>query len=352
MRYLGIDIFSGAGGMSAGALQAGINIQLAIDNNLYAGKTYKKNHPETNFIFDDIKNVNPLNHININPFILFGGPPCQGFSLSNTRTRNDENEKNKLFKEFLRFLDVLRPIWFVFENVEGFELFNKGNTVKLVANEFKNLGYNISFKTLSASDFGVPQTRKRFFMIGNIQNVDFQFPVPLYLEKKVTVWDAICDLPILENGSKVAISNYQDIELNEYLSYIRQDSKNPTQNIVSCNEDYVIERYKYIKQGQNWRAIPDVLMQNYKNKRNCHSGIYKRLEANKPSVVIANYRKNMLIHPFQNRGLSVREAARLQSFSDNFYFEGSITHIQQQIGNAVPPLLAKAIFEAIIKQSK
>ena len=129
---------------------------------------------------------------------------------------------------------------------------------------------------------------------------------------------------------------------------MRLGTKKARQNYVSRNADYVIERYSYIKQGQNWRAIPDSLMQNYANKNNCHSGIYKRLRADMPSVVISNYRKNMLIHPFQDRGLSVREAARLQSFPDNFIFKGSLMRIQQQIGNAVPPLLAKAVFEKIL----
>jgi DNA (cytosine-5)-methyltransferase 1 len=130
---------------------------------------------------------------------------------------------------------------------------------------------------------------------------------------------------------------------------MRKNSEFSTQNIVSRNFDYVVERYKYIKPGQNWRAIPEHLMVNYKNRDNCHSGIYKRLRVDEPSVVISNYRKNMLVHPVQDRGLSVREAARLQSFPDNFIFEGSIHYIQQQIGNAVPPLLAKAIFEQILK---
>ena len=130
---------------------------------------------------------------------------------------------------------------------------------------------------------------------------------------------------------------------------MRNGSENATQNYVSKNAEYVLERYKYISQGQNWKAIPVELMGNYANRNNCHSGIYKRLVADKPSVVISNYRKNMLIHPFQDRGLSVREAARLQSFPDTFLFKGSIMHIQQQIGNAVPPLLAKAVFDKILK---
>ena len=132
---------------------------------------------------------------------------------------------------------------------------------------------------------------------------------------------------------------------------MRRKSNIATQNYVSRNNDLVIERYRHIPQGGNWRDIPDELMQNYADKGRCHSGIYKRLIGNQPSVVISNYRKSMLIHPYQNRGLSVREAARLQSFPDDFFFEGPISHIQQQIGNAVPPLLAKAVFEQVIKLS-
>lgn len=139
---------------------------------------------------------------------------------------------------------------------------------------------------------------------------------------------------------------------SNYARQMREGSKIATQNYVSRNNDLVIERYKYIGQGQNWRAIPDFLMKNYADKGRCHSGIYRRLIANQPSVVISNYRKSMLIHPYQDRGISVREAARLQSFPDSFYFEGPISHIQQQIGNAVPPLLAKAVFDQIIKMSR
>ena len=163
--------------------------------------------------------------------------------------------------------------------------------------------------------------------------------------------DAIGDLPDLANGQQVDTLSYKlpANKASQYAQMMRKGSKRSRQNNVSLNADYVIERYSYIKQGENWKAIPDKLMQNYANKANCHSGIYRRLKADEPSVVISNYRKNMLIHPFQDRGLSVREAARLQSFPDKFIFKGSLMHIQQQIGNAVPPLLAKAVFEKILE---
>lgn len=137
-------------------------------------------------------------------------------------------------------------------------------------------------------------------------------------------------------------------KVSKYAQQMRRNSTESTQNYVSRNNDLVIKRYSYIKQGENWRAIPDSLMENYADKNRTHSGIYKRLREDSPSVVISNYRKSMLIHPTQDRGLSVREAARIQSFPDDFYFEGPISHIQQQIGNAVPPLLAKAVIEKIL----
>lgn len=127
-------------------------------------------------------------------------------------------------------------------------------------------------------------------------------------DKIITVGEAINDLPIIENGAHCDALPYRnDIELSDYSLLMRRKSNKSTQNYVSRNADYIIERYKYIKQGQNWRSIPEFLMTNYKNKNNCHSGIYKRLEEDKPSVVISNYRKNMLIHPWQDRGLSVRK---------------------------------------------
>lgn len=355
MRY-GIDIFSGAGGLSLGAEMAGIKISTAIEINPHAAKTFLRNHKGAEVLQGDIQEIEPQTlHTGNKPiFVIMGGPPCQGFSMSNTRTRNMKNKKNLLFLEFVRFVKEIRPEWFVLENVWGITNINEGRTEKMIENCFRSIpGYdNITSEILWASDYGVPQNRNRFFMVGNRIGIDFHFP-PKHKEK-ITVEEAIGDLPSLQNGQLLEESEYTKHleEASGYAQQMRRGSDKARQNYVSRNNDLVIERYKYIGQGQNWRAIPDFLMQNYADKGRCHSGIYKRLRADQPSVVISNYRKSMLIHPWEDRGISVREAARLQSFPDTFIFEGPLMHIQQQIGNAVPPLLSKAVFEQIIRLTK
>lgn len=346
---IGLDIFSGAGGLSLGAEMAGIDVKYAIEINKSAAQTFRRNHKGAHVICDDITKLSPKEIVGDNQiFIIMGGPPCQGFSLSNTMNRNMNNPKNLLFKEFVRFVNELHPTWFVFENVSGLTSMNHGETQKMIEKCFENLGYTVSPAVLWASDYGVPQHRNRFFLIGNAYGVKFEFPEKH--EKQISVEEAIGDLPILGNGDSYNILPYRVSleEASRYAQQMRKCSENATQNFVSKNNDLVIERYKHIKQGQNWRAIPDSLMENYTDKKRTHSGIYRRLLADKPSVVISNYRKSMLIHPFQDRGLSVREAARIQSFPDDFIFEGPISHIQQQIGNAVPPLLAKAVVKKIL----
>ena len=350
----GIDIFSGAGGLSLGAQMAGITISHAVEINESAAKTFVRNHKGAQIHQSDIKDVKTedLTSSEAPVFVIMGGPPCQGFSLSNTRSRNMENDKNYLFLEFVRLVREIKPIWFVLENVWGLTTINNGETQTMIEECFRAIGYTVNSKVLWASDYGVPQCRNRFFMVGNLYGIDFDFPKPY--EYQVSVEEAIGDLPRLVNGEMVDAGSYiVPLEnASKYAQLMRRKSEIPTQNYVSRNNDLVIERYKYIGQGQNWKAIPEHLMTNYADKGRCHSGIYKRLRADKPSVVISNYRKSMLIHPYQDRGLSVREAARLQSFPDDFYFEGPISHIQQQIGNAVPPLLAKAVFDEIVKISR
>ncbi len=349
-KKIGVDIFAGAGGLSLGAQMAGISMKYAIEINPSAVATYRKNFSGTTVLEGDIASFDPDVVIpEKDIFIIMGGPPCQGFSMSNTRSRNMDNEKNHLFEEFLRFVKVKNPQWFLFENVWGMTKIEDGTVAEMIKKRFEALGYVVTSKVLYADKYGVPQHRDRFFMVGNRMGIDFKFPKDFTYT--VSVAEAIDDLPILSNGDNFDSLAYRISAKRSslYAQKMRGDSIRATQNWVSRNNALVIERYKYIPQGGNWRDIPESLMQNYADKSRCHSGIYKRLIANKPSIVISNYRKCMLIHPTQHRGLSVREAARLQSFPDKFYFCGPISHVQQQIGNAVPPLLAKAVIEQILK---
>lgn len=347
-----VDIFSGAGGMSVGAVMAGITPVLAVEYDIHAADTYKTNHPNTKIIPSDIQLVAPLNETEKFPFILFGGPPCQGFSVANTKTRNLGNPNNWMFKEYLRFVNDLEPEWFLFENVVGFKSFDKGQFALEVENALKELGYETNSDVLNAADFGVPQDRKRFFIVGHRLDkggMKFDFNSLEKVKQKVTVGEALRDLPSLMNGDKIEYADYCSNLTNAYIKLMRGESKYAKQNFVTENKAHIIDRYRAIKQGENWEAAKSMgLLTTYNSTKHTHSGIYKRLEENKPSVTIANYRKSMLIHPHEDRGLSLREAARLQSFPDDFIFKGTLSFQQQQVGNAVPPLLAKAIFSQIL----
>lgn len=356
-KLTAVDIFSGAGGLSIGACMTGIEPIMAVEYDIHAANTYKRNHPDIahNVLHADIKTVEPLKHTKKHPFILFGGPPCQGFSIANTKTRNIDNPNNWMFKEYLRFINDLEPEWFLFENVVGFRSFGKGKFAKEVEEELQNLGYETNSSILNAADFGVPQKRSRFFIVGHKKSkggIKFDFD-KLEKQPHISVEEALHDLPHLSNGEKLENSLYKSSPQSNFVKLMRKNKKKVSQNFVTVNKPHIIERYKVIKQGENWEAAKKRgLLNSYSSTKHTHSGIYKRLEANKPSVTIANYRKSMLIHPYENRGLSLREAARLQSFPDDFIFEGSLSFQQQQVGNAVPPLLAKAIFDEILRLEK
>jgi DNA (cytosine-5)-methyltransferase 1 len=344
---VGIEVFSGAGGMSVGARLAGIEIKLAIEIDQHAAYTYSLNHKNTTVLNKDIRKIRSLDiNAGKHSTILFGGPPCQGFSLSNQKTRNIENENNWLFSEYMRIARLWKPEWVVLENVSGLLLTEQGFFLDKILQKLKTLGYSTNFKLLNASDYGVPQRRERLFIVGNLHGVDFTFPKPI--GKKITVKEALSDLPKLENGSLEYELPYKKNKVSSYAKKMRGGLRSSKNHYVTKNSELVLNRYQHIPQGGNWSSIPERLLRNYTDFTRCHGGIYHRLKENEPSVVIGNYRKNMLIHPREHRGLSVREAARLQSFPDSFEFFGYLTHQQQQVGNAVPPMLAKAVFDKII----
>lgn len=347
LKLIGVDLFAGAGGLSLGAEMAGVDVKLAIEKDEYAARTYKANHPNTHVVVDDVTNIDSIS-INTKGqhAVLFGGPPCQGFSTSNQRTRNKDNPSNWLFKEYIRLVRTWKPEWVVVENVRGIVETEKGLFRDSIVNSLEELGYTCSYKVLNAVNFGVPQERCRFFLIGNRDGISLEIP-SISNSRIVTVRDAIEDLPSLKNGASIDLLPYSREAKSEYAKLMRKENILCSGNLVSKNADYVIQRYSYVPQGGNWSSIPGVYMQNYKDRTRCHTGIYRRLCEDMPSITIGNYRKAMLVHPWEDRGLSVREAARLQSFPDSYRFIGSIGFQQQQVGNAVPPLLARAVFETI-----
>lgn len=336
--------------MSLGARATGVQTVLAVEADRSAAETYAANHPGTPVFRGDIRTLKTsrlreFRH-HEDPVVVFGGPPCQGFSYSNLRTRSVDNNDNWLFREFIRVVAVVRPEWVVFENVIGIINTERGRFVNEVESQLAHLDYATASSVLNAKDFGVPQDRSRFFLIAS-RSAAPTSPRPTR-RRTPTVWEAIRDLPRLRNGASESWMAYNDRAPSAYARRLRNGAARSPNHLVSCNSDEVIRRYTHIPQGGNWEDIPPRLMRNYADRSRCHTGIYHRLRASEPSVVIGNYRKNMLIHPTQQRGLSVREAARIQSFPDHFEFHGSIGFQQQQVGNAVPPMLAEAVFRAIL----
>ena len=350
---IGIDLFAGAGGMSTGAVQAGIDVRFAVESDKHAASAYRKNHLNCGFFLNDIRCLSAQRLKAIprgsDGVVVFGGPPCQGFSYSNSRTRGVGNRENWLFEEFIRVTRILEPDFVVFENVEGIVNTTRGFFLEKILDEFHRLRYSLNYGVLNALDFGVPQRRTRFFMIGSRAGSGIALPQTSQEQQvPTTVKDAFSDLPILENGANIAWRVYADTAPSAYAKSLRNDQLGCSNHLVSRNNRTILRRYRYVPPGSNWKSIPASLMSNYKDRSRCHTGIYHRLRLDRPSIVIGNYRKNMLIHPTQDRGLSVREAARLQSFPDWYEFTGSIGFQQQQVGNAVPPLLARAVFSQLI----
>lgn len=344
-----IDLFSGAGGMSIGAEMSKIDVRYAVEMDKHAAATFALNHKKTTLYNQDIRNITQT-HFNAldrrQQTIIFGGPPCQGFSTSNQKNRDKDNSNNWLYKEYVRLVEEVRPDWVVFENVKGLIETENGFFLDAVLDGFKELGYTTNHFVLNSADFGVPQRRNRLFIIGSLHGIEVPQPKPT-VTKHRTVTDAIHDLPELGNGDGPDLGEYSRSAESVYAKKMRGSLKECWNNVVTNNAPHIVERYKHIPQGGNWENIPEHLMGNYTDVSRCHTGIYRRLKEDEPSVVIGNFRKNMLVHPWKDRGLSVREAARLQSIPDRFRFAGSIGFQQQQVGNLVPPLLAKAIFKQI-----
>ena len=365
-----IDLFAGCGGLSTGYELAGFNIPLAVEKDDWASETYRFNHPNTKVITGDITQITDLDSLlpkGTKVDGIIGGPPCQGFSLSGNRDKKDP--RNSLFMDFVRFVKHFKPSFFMMENVPGLLSMENANgeLVKdIIMKEYDDAGYNATYKILNAAEFGVPQSRTRVIFIGVRKDLPFVpeelHPTPFCLgSNQLTIDDAIMDLPQIQSGEGTEIQEYPCEPKNEYQKWIRNNSKHITNHIAMRHTQRLIDRFNVIKQGQSLADVPAEHMQRQRGDASKTSGkVYSqnnmRPFGDKPSPTIAASFQSNFIHPHLNRNYTAREAARIQSFPDWYEFKGKRTTMSweknlsqyQQIGNAVPPLLAKAIAENII----
>ena len=367
-----IDLFAGCGGLSLGFEMAGFNIPLAIEIDEWASETYKKNHPSTEVLIDDITQILDLENIISNEDLpidgIIGGPPCQGFSLSGNRDKKDP--RNSLFMEFVRFVKFFKPKFFVMENVPGIlSMKTKDNErVKdIILSEYDSAGYNVTICKLNAAEYGVPQKRERVFFIGIRKDLNFNEekikPVPfLSEENQVTLEEAIMDLPQIKAREGKEFQEYSQEPTNDYQKWARTNSDGVYNHIAMRHTQRIIERFENIGYGQSVADVDECHQQRKRGDASRISGkVFSqnnmRPYPNKPAPTIAASFQSNFVHPYINRNFTAREGARIQSFPDTYIFCGKRTTMSweknisqyQQIGNAVPPLLAKAIGENMIQ---
>lgn len=326
MNY--IDLFCGAGGFSIGFNKVGFKNVFALDINKEWCETYKNFFPQHKVICEDIKEFSDIQIKQLckgkKIDVIIGGPPCQGFSIAGNigRTFVDDH-RNHLFKEFARTVSVVQPKYFVMENVARLYSHRSGKTREEIVRTFLNLGYQTSAQIVNSVDFGVPQKRRRVIFIGT-KSRD-KIICSLRKQKKIsTVKDSISDLPVLKSGQKSSFPNH------EAMTHTRQ----------------MLEKMRYVSDGGNRVEIPAELRPKSGDARK-----YIRYNSAEPSVCITGDMRKVF-HYKENRALTVRELARLQTFPDDFIFVGTRISQQQQVGNAVPPLLAEEIAVCIKKMIK
>ncbi|WP_294932081.1 DNA (cytosine-5-)-methyltransferase [Sulfurimonas sp.] len=314
-----IDLFCGAGGFSLGFDKSGFQNIFSIDIQKDFCETYQANFPKHKLIQKDItqlENETILELIsNKKVDVIIGGPPCQGFSIAGSIGRKFiDDPRNRLFKEFVRVVAVIRPKYFVMENVARLYTHNKNKTREEIIKDFNKLGYKVECEVLNSADYGVPQIRKRVIFLGSRVNHDITFPIKTHTNYK-TVKDALDDLPKLNSGEESTLLNHKAMKHTAQM----------------------LHKMSFIKDGGTREHIPT-------NVRPKSGDVRKYIKYNsaKPSITITGDMRKVF-HYSQNRALTVRELARLQTFPDSFEFKSSSIAQQQQVGNAVPPLMAAAI---------
>ena len=342
-----MDLFAGVGGLSLGFEKMGFDIVFANEFDEGIAKAYKINHPNTEVLVADITKIDfseVFDKYVGNIDIVVGGPPCQGFSQKGQR-KTIHDERNFLFKYYVKAVEKVKPKYFVMENVPNLLTAEKGYFKREIIELFNKLGYEIKTGVLDAADYGVPQNRRRAIIIGNYRNEAPDLPLPM--KQKVTIWDAISDLAYLESGEGKEIQEYKKAPESLYQQEMRKDSEKLYNHIATKHSKIALERLALIPPNCGKEVLPKEHL-----TKSIYSGTWTRMIKDEVSVTITTRfdtpSSGKFTHPYLNRAITVREAARIQSFPDDFHFVGTKTSQMKQVGNAVPPNLAKAIAKVIL----
>ena len=369
-----ISLFAGAGGCSLGFGQANYDIRFATDVDANTVESYRRNFPRTPCEAADIRELTAdsvLHRIGLNPGeldMLLGGPPCQGFSSAGVKAGDDP--RNSLLSHYIRLLEGIRPKWFVMENVEGLLTNDGGSHVRDAVAAFLEVGYSLNLEKVYAQGFGVPQRRKRVLIVGNRLGHDFLFPEPvtrfsgnIFRKGEITFAIAVGDLPPAATEAGETLP-FREPPRNELQTYLRGGAQSVTDHYSATLSEVQLERVRGLQPGQTMKDLPEHLQHDSFRRRafrrvmdgtpvekrgGAPSGL-KRLFADEPSLTITSAATREFVHPTEDRLLTLRECARLQTFPDSFEFAGSAASRIQQVGNAIPPMLARAVGEHIARE--
>ncbi len=371
-RPTAIDLFSGAGGITLGLANSGFDVLACSDHNPACERTHRRNFPGIPFIRTDIAQLKGADLLKVTSLgrgqldLLIGGPPCQGFSIIGRREVFDP--RNRLIHEYLRVARELKPKCVIIENVPGLATLDKGAILRNIGDTFAEAGYSADCAELLAAQYGTPQMRWRMFFIGWRLDLGKHggFPLPSHgragigdlvpnrtissadLANFVTIRDAIGDLPVVGGGE--IVDTYTRLPASIFQKAMRSGSGTTLANHYAARlSKQNMARLELLKPGQDWRSLPHELLPRGMQRalRKDHTRRYRRMQWDGVArSIITRFRdpkSGEYIHPEQHRTISIREAARIQSFPDWFVFEGSYSELYDQVGNAVPPLLARAV---------
>lgn len=351
MKSKVIDLFAGVGGLSLGFENAGFDVILANEYDSSIAAAYQYNHKKTKMIVGDITSID-LNET-FEKYVgkidvIIGGPPCQGFSQKGQRkTINDE--RNFLFKYYVKVVNLVKPTYFVMENVPNLLTAEHGYFKKELEELFETIGYKLKMGVLNASDYGVPQNRRRAVIIGKYKSNAPDLPEAIH--KTVTIWDAISDLSFLNSGEGTEEQEYKFPPQSDYEGKLRGGCNVLHNHVATRHSAVALKRLSIIPPNAGREVLPEDQL-----TKSIYSGTWTRMRKDEISVTITTRfdtpSSGKFTHPYLNRAITVREAARIQSFPDDFVFIGNKGSQMKQVGNAVPPLLAKAIALAIMEDIK